>query len=97
MAYVIVEKTYDPPINETEYAAHSLRLLPCIESQGIRWIRSFVSNDRRYSVCEYEAADAEAVRVAYHTAGVPFKRAWMGECLTPEPMEGATRVQEAAS
>ena len=84
MAYVIVEKTYDPPLAEGEVMARSWRLLPCLKHQGVRWVRSFVSNDGRYGVCEYEAADAEAVRVAYRTADVPFRRAWTGELITPE-------------
>lgn len=86
MTYVIVEKTFDPPISEADGMARDLRLLSCIRQQGVRWIRSFVSHDRRYGVCEYEATDAEAVRIAYHTADVPFLRVWTGECLTPESL-----------
>lgn len=47
-----------------------------------------LSSDRRYGVCEFEAPDAEAVRVAHHTAGVPFVRVWTGERFTPESMAG---------
>lgn len=88
MAYVIVEREFDPPLTEAEHMARSQRLFPCLEPGRVRWIHSFVSSDRRYGVCEFEAPDAEAVRVAHHTAGVPFVRVWTGERFTPESMAG---------
>ncbi|HEX2166766.1 MAG TPA: nickel-binding protein [Longimicrobiales bacterium] len=86
MARVIVERIFDPPLTEAEHMARSQRLNPCLEPSKIRWIRSFVSNDRRHGVCEFEAADAETVRVAHRTAEVPFTRVWTGQVFDPEMM-----------
>ncbi|MGH7444007.1 MAG: nickel-binding protein [Longimicrobiales bacterium] len=86
MAHVIVERIFDPPLTEDEHMARSLRLFPCLETSSIRWIRSFVSNDRRHGVCEFEAADAETVRIAHRTADVPFVRVWTGREFAPESM-----------
>lgn len=83
MVHVIVERVFDPPLTEAEQVARSGRLLPCLETARIRWVRSFVSSDRRHGVCEFEAADAESVRVAHHTANVPFRRLWSGDLFTP--------------
>lgn len=83
MVYVIVERTFDPPLTEAEQMARSERLLPCLGTARIRWVRSFVSSDRRHGICEFEAADAESVRVAHHTANVPFRRLWSGDVFSP--------------
>lgn len=39
--------------------------------------RSFLSTDRRRMICAFEAADAEAVRTAYRSAGEAFDRVWV--------------------
>lgn len=83
MARVIVERIFDPPLTQAEHRARSERLLPCLGPARIRWIRSFVSTDRRHGVCEFEADDAETVRVAHHTANVPFRRVWSGDVFAP--------------
>ena len=89
MAYVIVERTFDPPLTEMEQLARFHRLMPCLETSRIRWIRSFVSSDRCHGVCEFEAADAESVRIAHHTANVPFRRLWTGDVFTPDDSSAA--------
>ena len=39
---------------------------------GINWIRSHITADGKYSYCEYEAADEEAVREHARRAGLPI-------------------------
>lgn len=87
MARIIVERIFDPPLTEEEHMARSMRLSPCLEPSRIRWIRSYVSSDRCHGVCEFEAADAESVRIAHRTANVPFTRVWTGQVFTPESMQ----------
>lgn len=84
MAYVVVERTFEPPLTEEEHMARSARLFPCLEPGRIRWICSYVSTDRRHGVCEFEAPDAESVRIAHRTAGVPFVRVWTGTRFGPD-------------
>lgn len=86
MAHVIVERTFDAPLSDEQLEAAMKRLNPCLAQYGVRWVRSFLSNDRRRDVCEYEASDAEAVRVAHHTADMPYQRVWTAQMLTPDDM-----------
>ncbi len=39
--------------------------------EGVRWLFSFLSADRRRSYCLYEAPSAEAIMAAARRAGVP--------------------------
>ena len=74
MPYLLVEYQYDPPISLEEKAADGARLGPCLQTRNVRHLRSWLSQDRTWGVCEYEAADAESVREAYRSAQVRFSR-----------------------
>jgi len=76
MPHMIVETVYDPPATEEEIDAKASKLEPCLEGHGVRWVRSYMSLDRRRRVCIFEAADAESVRASYRSAGVKFERVW---------------------
>ena len=39
--------------------------------EGVRWLFSFLSADRRRSYCLYEAPSAEAIMAAAKRAGIP--------------------------
>jgi hypothetical protein len=54
-------------------------LKPCLEVRGIRRLRSWVSEDRKRGICEYEAADTQSLRDAYRAASVTFARIWSGK------------------
>lgn len=41
------------------------------DQEGIRWLISFLSMDRKKTFCLYEAASAEAIRLAAEQAGIP--------------------------
>ena len=83
MPYVILEKEFDPPLSEEVHDAEAERLDPCLQTHGVRWIRSYLSTDRRKMICEFEAADAESLRGALRSAGVPFSRVWAAEEYFP--------------
>lgn len=85
MAHVIVESSFDPPLTPAALEDRADRLEPCLARGGIRWYHSFVANDGRRLVCHYDAADAEAVRMALRSAGVPFDRVWTARKVSPEP------------
>jgi hypothetical protein len=72
MPYLLVTYDYNPPLTAEVMADNGKRLAPCLEVRGIRHLRSWVSSDRTWGVCEYEAADAESVREAYRSAEVKF-------------------------
>jgi hypothetical protein len=97
MARILVEQTFDPPMAQDQYDKIARRLDPCIELRDVLWRRSYVSQDRRRMMCEFEAPDAEAVREAFRSAGMPFERAWLAEVSAiedyPEWMEKLRALQ----
>src|SRR5436190_17138149 len=68
MAHLIVEQTFDVPLTDDEHGHLGQQLDKCLEAYGARWMRSYLSTDRRRMVCEFDAADAEAVRTSYRSA-----------------------------
>jgi hypothetical protein len=83
MPYLLVDYDHDPPVSDEALARMSHDLHPCLEARGVRWIRSWVSTDRRRGLCEFEAADAESVREAYRSAKVKFLRVWSADLAGP--------------
>jgi len=82
MTHLIVEHTYPSPLTDAEHDRVAKRLDPCLEQHGARWLRSYLSQDRLRMVCEFEAADAEAVRSSHRSAGVSFDRVWATDVYT---------------
>jgi len=76
MARLIVEHSYDPPLTDEEHERAARQLDPCLEQYGARWLATYLSDDRRRSICEFEAPDAEALRASMRSAGVAFERVW---------------------
>ena len=76
MAHIIVETTYDKPPSDADLTAGGVKLAPCLEKPDGRWIRSYLSTDRRRRICEFEAPDAESVREAFAAAGIACDVVW---------------------
>jgi hypothetical protein len=79
MTHMIVETLFDPPATDEDMDAAATKLNPCLEGRDVRWIRSYMSLDRKRRVCIFDAPDAEAVRASYRSAGVKFERVWAAE------------------
>jgi len=75
-ALVMVERTFAQPMVFEELRAVTNRNGACFQRHDVRFARSYFSADRRRMVCLYQAPDAEAVRQANRTAGLPFDRIW---------------------
>lgn len=84
MPHVIVESLFDQMFTEEDHEMRGAQLHPCLAQNGVRWIHSFVSKDRRRMICHFEAADAESVRMAHRTANVRFSRVWPAEMVTQD-------------
>lgn len=84
MPRIILERTYSMPIvsKEAWFEADS-QLGACFEERGVEWLRSTLSSDGRRTICEFQAADAEAVRESCRRAGTPFDRVYVAEVLEP--------------
>src|SRR5579864_1237442 len=74
MARVMAEQVFQEPFTDERYAAFSKKLDPCLEVRDGMWRRSSLSIDRLRMICEFEAPDAEAVRDAFRTSGIPYER-----------------------
>jgi hypothetical protein len=85
MPRIIVERTFDPPLTAEGLQAIQGRMEPCLDLYGVVWLRSFWSADRRRMICEYEAADAESVRVVQRESRAPFDRVWTADILSTHP------------
>ena len=93
MAHLIVEQTFETPLTDDDHNRLGQRLDRCLEAYGARWMRSYLSTDRRRMVCEFQAADAEAVRTSYRSAGVRFDRVWTAELYARDaPANDANRT-----
>src|SRR3990172_8024967 len=95
MPYLIVEYRFDPPLTDEGLRTAFGALAPCLEVRGIRRLRSWLAEDRRNMLCEFQAADAQTVREAYQSAHVPYARVWSGQLFefgppeAPAPAPGA--------
>ena len=82
MATMVVEQSFDQPLTSDDLNNMARRVDPCLEAHGARWMRSYISSDRKRVMCEFEAADAEKVRESYRSAGVEFERVWSADVFS---------------
>lgn len=74
MPVFLIERRFAEQL-ETEASAEDdagLRELYRInDEEGVRWLSSFLSADKRKTFCLYEASDMDAIRRAAERAGLP--------------------------
>lgn len=85
MALIVVETTYDPPIDQALWDELVERSGSCLTERDITWKRTYLSRDRKRSVCELDAADAETVRAAYQRGKVPYDQIWSADLVDSLP------------
>jgi len=73
---VLVERTFETPTTVEQVQAIEDEGAGCLQTHGVRFLRTFAALDRRRMLCLYRAPDAESVRLAQRAAGVPMDRAW---------------------
>jgi hypothetical protein len=76
MATLVLEQTFETPVSEEFLNDTGRRVDRCLEAHGARWMRSYLSKDRKRLICEFEAPDAEQVRDSFRSAGLPFDNCW---------------------
>ena len=69
MAIFLIERRFAEAIEVDADVAGRINLIN--EEEGVRWLYSFLSVDKRKSYCLYEASSAEAIRAAAARAGLP--------------------------
>lgn len=85
MALIVVETTYDPPIDQALWDELVVRGTPCLVERNISWKRTYLSRDRKRSICELEAPDADTVRAAYQRGNVPYDAIWSADLIDVMP------------
>ncbi|ETZ98529.1 hypothetical protein I547_6422 [Mycobacterium kansasii 824] len=65
----MVERTYAEKLEPTFEVADGINRINAEE--GVRWLYSFLSADKRKTYCLYEAPSPEAIRTAASRAGLP--------------------------
>ena len=69
MPIFMVERTYAEELEPSFEAADGINRINAEE--GVRWLYSFLSADKRKTYCLYEAPSPEAIRTAAARAGLP--------------------------
>lgn len=69
MPLYMIERTF---ADQLEMSGDDVRLIEEINSdEGVRWLFSFLSADRRRTYCLYEAPSPEAIRAAAQRGDIP--------------------------
>ena len=69
MALYMIERAF---AEEIEASSDGIRLIDEINAdEGVRWLYSFLSADRRHTYCLYEAPSPEAILAAAKRANIP--------------------------
>jgi uncharacterized protein DUF4242 len=69
MALFLIERSF---ADQLELTGEDVRVIEDInEDEGVRWLFSFLSADRRRSYCLYEAPSPDAIMAAAKRANVP--------------------------
>jgi hypothetical protein len=65
----LIERNFAEAIEVTKEGADQVRQIN--DEEGVKWLFSFLSPDKRKTYCLYEAPNAEAIRVAARRANIP--------------------------
>ena len=69
MPFYVIERTF---AEELDLSSDDVHLIDEINAdEGVRWVFSFLSADRRRTYCLYEAPSPEAIREAARRANAP--------------------------
>jgi Nickel responsive protein SCO4226-like len=65
----LIERNFAEAVEVTKEGAE--QVLQINDEEGVKWLFSFLSPDKRKTYCLYEAPNAEAIRVAARRANIP--------------------------
>ncbi len=82
MALYVIERSFADQLDLTD---DDVRLIEEVNSdEGVRWLFSFLSADRRRTYCLYEAPSPEAILAAARKANVPADEVVEVSAATPQ-------------
>ena len=82
MPIFMVERTFAEELEPNLDAADGINRINADE--GVRWLYSFLSADKRKTYCLYEAPSPEAIRTAAARAGLPDVIVEVNQRVTPD-------------
>lgn len=85
MALIVVETAYAPPIDHALWDELVERSFPCMVERNVSWKCTYLSRDRKRSICELEAPDGDTVRAAYQRGNVPYDAIWSVDLIDAMP------------
>jgi hypothetical protein len=65
----LIERNFAEALEVTKEGAEQVRQIN--DEEGVKWLFSFLSPDKRKTYCLYEAPNAEAIRIAARRANIP--------------------------
>ncbi len=71
MPKFIIERTFAEKLELAAWKEGNERIERINDEEGVKWIFSFLSADKRKTYCLYEAPDADAIRKAAARANIP--------------------------
>ncbi|TMJ61506.1 MAG: DUF4242 domain-containing protein [Alphaproteobacteria bacterium] len=69
MPRFLIERNFAEEVEATKDIADNI--IRINDEEGVRWLFSFLSPDKRKTYCLYEAPNAEAIRIAARRANLP--------------------------
>ena len=96
MPVYVIERAF---AEELDLSSEDVRLIDEINAdEGVRWLFSFLSADRRHTYCLYEAPSPDAIRAAAKRANVPADAIVEVTSASPElpPRLGAWAASQTA-
>ena len=69
MARFMIERNFAQQLEMTKETADQVARIN--DEEGVKWLFSFLSSDKRKTYCLYEAPDAEAIRRAAKRLSIP--------------------------
>jgi hypothetical protein len=69
MPRFLIERNFAEAVEISKDDADNIRRIN--DDEGVRWLFSFLSPDKRKTYCLYEAPSAEAIRASAHRLNIP--------------------------
>ena len=69
MPRFLIERNFAEEVEATKDIADNI--IRINDEEGVRWLFSFLSPDKRKTYCLYEAPNGEAIRIAARRANLP--------------------------
>ena len=69
MPRFLIERNFAEEVEATKEIADNI--IRINDEEGVKWLFSFLSPDKRKTYCLYEAPNAEAIRIAARRANLP--------------------------